>query len=155
MRTVLSIEQPQLVVLNGDLVSGEETDRSNSSDYVDRAVAPLVDMNIPWASTYGNHDSDSNLCPGSVFQRDTSYSNSLTQNMVTGDSTGFTNYYLPVFPSNSSINVPEAILWFFDSKGGNTCIRNDDDSSDPRPNWVHQSVSCLQQRMASCVQIAD
>ncbi|OJJ38071.1 hypothetical protein ASPWEDRAFT_35641 [Aspergillus wentii DTO 134E9] len=140
MQNIVTTEKPQLIVINGDLVSGEATDRSNSTSYVDRVLGPLVDLDIPWASTYGNHDSDRNLCPADVFERDTSYANSLTQSMVDDSGAGFTNYYLPVFPHNSSIDVPEMILWFFDSQGGNTCVQDDDDTSKSRQNWIHQSV---------------
>lgn len=54
MQTVLASEDTQLVVLNGDLITGENTFRENSTDYVDRIVAPMVDANLPWASTYGS-----------------------------------------------------------------------------------------------------
>ena len=57
MNTVLDTESPQLVVLNGDLITGENTYRENSSDYVDSIVRPMVERGLPWASTYGNHDS--------------------------------------------------------------------------------------------------
>lgn len=54
MRTVLDNESPQLVVLNGDLITGEDTLRENSTDYVDKIVALLVEASLPWASTYGS-----------------------------------------------------------------------------------------------------
>lgn len=54
MQTVLNNESPQLVVLNGDLITGENTLRDNSTDYVDNIVAPLVEVGLPWASTYGS-----------------------------------------------------------------------------------------------------
>lgn len=54
MQTVLDSETPQLVVLNGDLITGENTFRENSTDYVDVIVSPLVKAGLPWASTYGS-----------------------------------------------------------------------------------------------------
>lgn len=54
MQTVLDSEATQLVVLNGDLITGENTFRENSTDYVDRIVAPIVEAGLPWASTYGS-----------------------------------------------------------------------------------------------------
>lgn len=141
MNTILSIEKPQLVVLNGDLVTGDATSRSNSSAYVDRAVAPLVKNNVSWASTYGNHDSATNLCPDDVFRRERVHQNCFTQRMVSNPAAGFTNYFLPVFSHNSSTaEVPEAILWFFDTRGGSVCSESEDES-DRMPDWVHQSVS--------------
>lgn len=142
MSTILSIEKPQLAVLNGDLITGEATQKSNSSSYVDRIVAPLVEQDVPWASTYGNHDSSINLCSSDVFQRETDHRNSFTQRMVSDSGAGFTNYFLPVFPHSQSAEVPEVILWFFDTRGGHLCSDGEDGSS-MRPDWVHQSVSLL------------
>jgi len=53
MNTVLDNESPQLVVLNGDLITGENTYLSNSTYYVDRIVQPMVQRGLSWASTYG------------------------------------------------------------------------------------------------------
>lgn len=54
MKTVLDKESPQLVVINGDFITGENTFKKNSTDYVDEVVSPLVARNLPWASTYGS-----------------------------------------------------------------------------------------------------
>lgn len=54
METVLSSEATQLVVLNGDLITGENTYKENSTNYIDRIVAPIVEVGLPWASTYGS-----------------------------------------------------------------------------------------------------
>ncbi|OQE38049.1 hypothetical protein PENCOP_c009G03647 [Penicillium coprophilum] len=141
MNSVLSSENVQLVVLNGDLISGEATQSSNSSLYVDQIVAPLVDRGLPWASTYGNHDSEVNLDPEETFQQETKYDNSLTQRRVLNSTAGITNYYLPVFPhEGSNDDTPAFILWFFDSQGGHYTTKNDDGKSGARQNWVDDSV---------------
>ncbi|EYE98606.1 metallophosphoesterase family protein [Aspergillus ruber CBS 135680] len=141
MNTILSIEKPQLVVLNGDLVTGDATSRSNSSAYVDRVLTPLVENNVSWASTYGNHDSATNLCADDVFRRERFHQNCFTQSMVSDPAAGLTNYFLPVFPHNSTAaEVPEVILWFFDTRGGSVCSESEDES-DRMPDWVHQSVT--------------
>ena len=115
MNTILPIKKPQLAVLNGDLVTGDATSRSNSSTYVNRALAPLVKNNVSWASTYRNHDSATNLCPDNVFGRERVHQNWFTQRMVSDPAAGFTNYFLPVFPhSSTAAEVPDVILWFFD-----------------------------------------
>ncbi len=54
IETILESESPQLVVLNGDLITGENTQRANASLYVDKIVASLVSAGVPWASTYGS-----------------------------------------------------------------------------------------------------
>lgn len=53
MNSVLDSESPQLVVLNGDLITGENTYLFNSTYYVDRIVQPMVQRGLEWASTYG------------------------------------------------------------------------------------------------------
>lgn len=137
MSKILATEQPQLAVLNGDLITGDAGQGFNVSSYVDHVIRPLVDHNVSWASAYGNHDNAGDLCSSDVFERETRYPNSLTMKMVSHPSAGVTNYYLPVFPHNTSAEAPEVILWFFDTKGGNVCTGNHED----RPTWVHQSVS--------------
>ncbi len=119
MRLVLSQEKPNFVVLNGDLITGENTFAFNSTGYVDEIVAPLVEGGYGWASTYGNHDSKYNLSREALYKEEKKYANSYTQHGPAGTD-GVTNYVLPVFPSNltASSQKPVALLWFFDSRGG-------------------------------------
>ncbi len=65
----------------------------NASDYVHQIVSPLVDGRVPWASTYGNHDSKFNLSREATFEIEASYPLSYTQRMGSG-LPGITNYYL-------------------------------------------------------------
>lgn len=136
MKTVLEVESPELVVLNGDLITGENTFKENATDYVDKIVGPLVEAGLPWASTYGSewtlhpliqlqvtheirwldHDSDVNLTRKDIYAREKTYANSLTGCEVTKKDSGVSNYYLPVYPNNTS-TIPAMILWFFDSRG--------------------------------------
>ena len=96
INTVLDNESPQLVILNGDLITGEDTFLPNATNYIDEIVAPLVDRQLLWASTYGNRDSDYNLSRIAILERGKTYSNSLTNSMVSGALAGVSNYYLPV-----------------------------------------------------------
>ena len=119
MRQVLSQEQPNFVVLNGDLITGENTFAFNSTGYVDEIVAPLVEGGYSWASTYGNHDSKYNLSREALYAEEKKYTGSYTQHGPAGTD-GVTNYVLPVFPptTTGSSQTPVALLWFFDSRGG-------------------------------------
>lgn len=54
MQSVLEVESPELVVLNGDLITGENTYKENATTYVDKIAGPLVKAGLPWASTYGS-----------------------------------------------------------------------------------------------------
>jgi hypothetical protein len=141
MNTVLDSESPQLVVLNGDLITGENTYLPNSSHYVDEIVQPLVQRNLAWASTYGNHDSNYNLSRQGIFEREHRYPNSLTGNMVPGDSAGVSNYFLEIFASDIRKVTPEVILWFFDSRGGNEFQKLDKEGNTISiPEVVDESV---------------
>lgn len=148
---VLDKESPQLVVLNGDLITGENTFKENSTTYVDQIVGPLVKRNLTWASTYGNHDNDFNITGQGILDRESLWPNSRTRSMVPGPNAGVSNYYLPVYPANCTLPAattavpvpcaPELILWFFDSRGGHRYQELDaDGNSVGLPDWVDTSV---------------
>lgn len=140
MNTVLDLEPTQLVVLNGDLITGENTYFENSTDYFDQLVAPMVQRRLPWASTYGNHDGQFNLSTADILRRERSYLNSYTSQMVLGKDVGVTNYYLPVYASDDS-KTPALLLWFFDSRGGVYFQQSDGEgNSIGQPNWVQEDV---------------
>lgn len=145
MRSILSNEDAQLVVLNGDLISGEATKRSGSSDYLHEVVSPLVEVDQLWASTYGNHDSQDNLDPlVDIFEQEKKYSTSLTKSDISGPQVGITNYYLLVYPHDHLDGPPALVLWFFDSRGGRYASHpNANVSSGTRADWVDESVRQL------------
>ncbi|KAH7383497.1 calcineurin-like phosphoesterase [Cadophora sp. MPI-SDFR-AT-0126] len=142
MNAILDYEDSDLVVLNGDLITGENTFLTNSTSYLDVVVAPLVQRNLGWASTYGNHDSQFNLSRSALFARETKYSLSYTQSSPRGV-TGVTNYYLPVHPREEDCDgacTPLAILWFFDSQGGAPFQSSSTSDGQQIPNWVDPSI---------------
>ncbi|OJJ94812.1 hypothetical protein ASPACDRAFT_55609 [Aspergillus aculeatus ATCC 16872] len=130
INTILDNESPDLVILNGDLVTGENTFLSNATDYIDEIVAPLVERQLL----------DYNLSRSAILQREQSYPNSLTQSLVAGELAGVSNYYLPVYPSDPSATTPALIMWFFDSRGGNYFQELENGSEVPQPCWVDESV---------------
>ena len=142
MNEILDCEKPQLVVLNGDLITGENTYLENSTDYLPRIVGPLLEKDLHWASTYGNHDSGYNLSRQKLIEVDSSYKNSYTQNLVgtSNPNSGVTNYYLPIFADGAIRDEPPAaILWFFDSRGG-TVYQDPSGASVGIPGFVDPSV---------------
>jgi hypothetical protein len=148
MNTILDVETPDLVVLNGDLITGENTYFHNSTQYLDQIVQPMVQRSVPWASTYGNHDHEYNLSCSSILQRErTKYGSlSYTKNMVPsqGESLGTSNYVLPIYGESSHDSgntTPVALLWFFDSKGGKEYQKFDGNGQKvPMDGFVHPSV---------------
>ncbi|KAJ4315873.1 hypothetical protein N0V84_008142 [Fusarium piperis] len=134
---VLDFDTPDLVVINGDLINGEDTYVDNSTHYVDQIVSPMVERNLTWAATYGNHDHNYNINGDDILERERRWTGSRTDKMVNGTNAGTTNYYLPVYASNCTTPrdcSPELLLWFFDSRGGFYY------QGGAQPNWVHSSV---------------
>lgn len=152
LNKVLDFDPPDLVVLNGDLITGENTFLENSTDYVDMLVAPMAERGLTWASTYGNHDHQPNITGATILEREHTWQGSRTQQMVYGREAGVSNYYLPVYASDcedieavaagdEDICAPELLLWFFDSRGGYRYQEWDDEGEQVgQPNWVDFSV---------------
>lgn len=131
------------MVLNGDLITGENTFLENSTTYVDQIVGPLVERGLTWASTYGNHDYDYNISGNAILAREKQWKNSRTTQMVFGDDAGVSNYYLPVYDGNCTNEdcAPELLLWFFDSRGGfKYQQRHENGDRVGQPDWVDFSV---------------
>ncbi|GIZ49637.1 hypothetical protein CKM354_001266600 [Cercospora kikuchii] len=140
MGDILDAESQQLCVLNGDLITGDNSYFHNSSEYIDRIVKPIVQRGLPFASAYGNHDSAFNLSREQIFEREHRYQESLTAKMVAGRDAGVSNYYLEAFPHDGG-DIPSLLLWFFDSRGG-FYYQERDDEGQPigQPNWIDQTV---------------
>lgn len=117
MEWILELEHPHFVVLNGDLITGENTYAHNATKYVDRIVEPLVRRKIPWASTYGNHDTSFNLSREGILAEEQKYDLSLTQPGPLDETDGVTNYHLPIYPDPDwyTDGKPLGLLHFFDS----------------------------------------
>ena len=140
MENVLSSESPQLVVLNGDLITGENAYLQNATAVLDQLVGPLVSRELTWASTYGNHDSQFNLSRHAILAHEHRYPNARTKQMVFGNESGVSNYYLPVYPSSGG-SEPCLLLWFFDSRGGFYFQQqNASGAHVGQPDWVDVSV---------------
>ncbi|KAK3312989.1 Metallo-dependent phosphatase-like protein [Apodospora peruviana] len=137
-----------LVVLNGDLITGECTFLENSTHYVEQIVSPMVQRDLTWASTYGNHDSGYNISRKAILAREQRWSNSRTNPKVFDKNAGVTNYFLPVYDSNcsthelASVCTPSLLLWFFDSRGGHFFQQKDPTTGQliGQPDWVDVSV---------------
>ncbi|KAK0710515.1 Metallo-dependent phosphatase-like protein [Apiosordaria backusii] len=71
INTVLDQEPTtDFVVLNGDLITGENVYLENGTGYVDLIGKELDKRGVEWGSTYGNHDSDYNLSPTRIYERE-------------------------------------------------------------------------------------
>jgi hypothetical protein len=144
---ILDKESPDLVVLNGDLITGDNAFLENSTIYIEQIVAPLLQRNLVWASTYGNHDHQFNLSTNDLLAHEQRWPNALTRKMVDVPDAGTSNYYLPVYNNNCTTTTaptectPELLLWFFDSRGGFQYQMKDTAGNKiGLPNWVDISV---------------
>ncbi|KAK1714578.1 calcineurin-like phosphoesterase [Colletotrichum acutatum] len=142
---VLDDAKPDLVVLNGDLITGENAFAENATFVLDQLVKPIIDRSIPWASTYGNHDYQQNVSGSDIMAREKQWLNSRTQKMVSNSNAGVSNYYLPVYASDCTKDdcTPELVLWFFDSRGGFYFMQTESNDAAKlvgQPNWVDESV---------------
>jgi hypothetical protein len=149
MSSVLDNEQPDFVVLNGDLVSCEWVASNDANKLIDQIVAPLVDRNLPFGATFGNHDASKTCSTLSMSEHmwwDVKGKNgqklSFTTQSVVGevDQVGWSNYFVPVYSSTDGGNL-RMLLWFFDSKGGRKYQPTGEDVG--VPNWVDGKVSPL------------
>ncbi|EPQ53523.1 Metallo-dependent phosphatase [Gloeophyllum trabeum ATCC 11539] len=139
MKLVLASEQPDYVVLNGDLITGENTFRENSTHLIDEIVAPLNAVKIPFSSTHGNHDNEPNITHYEEIIREQevaplSYTRLAPPGV--GGYGGPGNYWVPVY-EKASDSAPILVLWFFDSRGGFSPGAN----STAMPDWVDASVA--------------
>ncbi|RDA85896.1 hypothetical protein CP532_2698 [Ophiocordyceps camponoti-leonardi (nom. inval.)] len=156
VESVLDAEKPDLVVFNGDIITGENAFLENSTKVIDMLAAPLLRRSLPWASTYGNHDHSLKLSAADILAHEQRWPNARTKKMASGRDAGVSNYYLPVYGSEccDAKCTPELLLWFFDSRGGlRFQERNEDGSPRPQPDWVDTSVvEWFQQAQANLTQ---
>ncbi|KAH0831191.1 Metallo-dependent phosphatase-like protein [Lanmaoa asiatica] len=139
METLLNIEMPDYVVINGDLITGENTFRENSTSLIDSIVLPLNAAKVPFSSTSGNHDSHINITRADEIARETaiapwSYTRSSPPGV--GGAGGPGNYWVPVYQEVTD-HTPALILWFFDSRGMRGVYRD----GSHMPDWVDSSVA--------------
>ncbi|CAA7268305.1 unnamed protein product [Cyclocybe aegerita] len=139
MRTVLGSENPDYVVINGDLITGENTFRENSTLLIDEIMEPINEAKVPFSSTHGNHDNQANITHIEEIERELKVA-PMSYTRVGPDGVGGTqgpgNYWVPIYAKESDL-APILILWFFDSRGGFSPNPN----SIPVPDWVDASVS--------------
>ncbi|KAI0764830.1 Metallo-dependent phosphatase [Fomes fomentarius] len=140
MNTVLPSEKPDYVVLNGDLITGENTFRENSTKLIDEIVAPLNNLRIPFSSTHGNHDNEPNITHAEEIRRELqvaplSYTR-FAPSWADGQGYGPGTYWVPVYTHVWDFR-PSLILWFFDSRGGFSEGAN----STRLPDWVDAAVA--------------
>lgn len=149
----IELEQPDFIVHNGDLVSGEAANSTQDvHDAVQQLLGPIVKAQIPFASTKGNHDNDKYSTHGMLTDLEVEFGGSLAYSQKTGsavqggDSIGSDNYWVPIYSPDALVTPatkPAFLLWFFDSRSGKTMLSEsaDDQKQTGIPDWVDESVA--------------
>jgi len=117
---VLDMEKPDLVVMTGDSVSGYAWN-GTSGWFAERwaqLTASMISHNTTWAFAFGNHDDEADLNRTEIIRLDQTHPLSLTQ-QGPADIHGATNYYLFIYSSNETNEVPVAVLYILDSSDNN------------------------------------
>ena len=140
IKSYLSLERPDLVILSGDQITALNID-TNATSYYKNIIEVMreIDSDIKWATLFGNHDDESygrTFDNGKVVQHDAKttrddlirfdidYNGSYTLQGRAPDSVfGSSNYLLPIYEENGS-SKPLAQIFFFDSGGGSIPQRN-------------------------------
>ncbi|CAN9338920.1 unnamed protein product [Alternaria alternata] len=161
INSVLDNEQPDFVVLNGDLVSCEWVGPGNANTLIDQIMAPLVSRNLPFGATFGNHDASKTCSTRDMSEHmwwDVKGRNgkklSFTTQSVAGevDQVGWSNYFVPVYSSDNASEL-KMLMWFFDSKGGRKYQPTGDDIG--VPNWVDKKVCDTFYHVMRCLRMVS
>jgi 3',5'-cyclic AMP phosphodiesterase CpdA len=121
MREIVRLENPDLVVVTGDIVSDYAWDRTTRpwmAEKYDKFARVMEEEGVWWATAMGNHDFGTDLSMHEVLHLDMSYSRSLTQQNIHNLTMDFT-YMLPVHDESGV--ATELRLWFINT-GRDSCL---------------------------------
>ncbi len=110
MRSVLKNENPDFVILTGDIVTQKDPQKAYQL-FAD----VFVQENVPWAMVFGNHDAQSNLSREDLAKFIQNLP--LCMNNDKGETYGNSNFVLPVYGKSKKI---EALLYCMDSNSNST-----------------------------------
>jgi Calcineurin-like phosphoesterase len=79
LATVLELEQPDLVILTGDIIAGADTPIPDSAKAWRMAVEPIERLGLPWAAVFGNHDDEGDLSRAELMQVQQGFAGCLSQ----------------------------------------------------------------------------
>ena len=105
---VLDAEKPNMVVFTGDIVTGIPV-----KEGWDAITKLVIDRNIPFAVTLGNHDHEQGVTREEIAHFVTTYPLNLNTPAVPGVS-GVMNDQIPIYSHKDRLN-PAALVYCFDS----------------------------------------
>ncbi|KAI0748839.1 hypothetical protein C8Q74DRAFT_1374247 [Fomes fomentarius] len=136
MNTVLPSEELDYIVLNGDLITGKNTFRENSTKFIDGIIALLNNFRILFSSTHGNHDDEPNITYAEEIRcklqvTPLSYT-CFAPSWANSQGYGPGMYWVLIYTHILDFQ-PSLILWFFASRGS----FNEGVNSTCLPNWAN------------------
>ncbi|RLN35038.1 putative inactive purple acid phosphatase 29 [Panicum miliaceum] len=142
-------EDPDLVVFTGDNIYG--ADSSDAAKSMDAAIAPAIDMKLPWAAVIGNHDQEGTLSREGVMRHLVSMKNSLSGLNPEGvEIDGYGNYNLEVSGVDGTSLGEKSVLnlYFLDSGDYSTVpsIKGYGWIKASQQVWFQQTSSSLQRK---------
>lgn len=142
LRTILSIETPDLIVVSGDFLTSDMI-QDHADAYLHQLAAELEPFDTPWAILFGNHDvayyrydytayRPARVRRTPLARADQSHALSLTQVGPRGVF-GASNYWLDVYDSNDQTVASRILL--LDTGGGMIPRKLDASQVD----WFHRT----------------
>ncbi|CDK26945.1 unnamed protein product [Kuraishia capsulata CBS 1993] len=110
--SVLDIEKPDLVVLTGDQVFGDEAPDAETA--ILKALNPFIRRKIPYALIFGNHDDEGSLSRKQLMDLAVTLPYCMSSSGPE-DVTGVGNYVLTIAPPNGNKAHAAASLYFLDT----------------------------------------
>ncbi|KAF0924411.1 hypothetical protein E2562_010078 [Oryza meyeriana var. granulata] len=113
---VFRAEDPDLVVFTGDNIYG--ADATDAAKSMDAAIAPAINMKLPWAAVIGNHDQEGTLSREGVMRHLVGMKNTLSRFNPEGiEIDGYGNYNLEVGGVEGTLLANKSVLnlYFLDS----------------------------------------
>lgn len=107
---ILAAEQPDLVVLTGDMIWNHGIPDPQAS--FRRAIAPIVASGLPWTAVFGNHDAEAGVTREQLLAIQQEQESCLSA-AGPDEINGVGNYALRIKPYSGETDA--AVLFFFDS----------------------------------------
>ncbi|BBI36360.1 metallophosphoesterase family protein [Cohnella abietis] len=110
VKSIIASEKPDLVVLTGDMIWSHGVADPKASFH--RAIAPVVESQVPWAAVFGNHDAEAGVTKEELL--DIQLENELCLSAAgPADINGVGNFVLKLKDSTGSKDT--AAMYFLDS----------------------------------------
>lgn len=138
MRKLIDEENPDLVIINGDMLNDDMDKEEEVKQAIDYIAQPMEERKVNWAITFGNHDEDHTEKTGmdeeAMLEVYMSYKHNVNKEGAEGI-TGTGNANLVI--NDSENKEPAFNIWLFDSgRYAPNQIKNQDFEGYPGWDWL-------------------